>query len=121
MERFERSMGMSPQQWNDSMVERTSMCRCPECATFIRATEESQTHYKSLGWDVSKESSESSLGNQFCHSGRSPRIKEERACLCKNCQVAHEMFITHTYYCLQGDAPARMGALDDLDGLLEDF
>ena len=119
MERFERAMGMTPKQWNSSMVERSSKCRCTECATFIRATGESQTHYKSLGWDVSKESSESSLGNQFCHSGRSPRITEEITCLCRNCQVAKEMFITHTHYCLNGDAPERMGALDDLGGLLD--
>ena len=121
MEQFERAMGMTQKQWSSSMVNRSSMCRYTECATFIRATEESQIHYKSLGWDVSKESSESSLGNQFCHSGRSPRITEEITCLCKNCQVAKEMFITHTLHCIQGDAPARMEAFDDLDGVLDDF
>lgn len=121
MERFERAMGMKPTEWNDAMVERSSMCRCHECATFIRAIEESQAHYKSLGWDVSPESSGESLGSQFCHSGTSPRISEERTCLCKNCPVAREMFITHTHYCLHGDAPERMGALDDLGGLLDGF
>jgi hypothetical protein len=121
MERFERAMGMKPSEWNDAMVERSSKCRCTDCATFVRAIEESQAHYKSLGWDVSTDSSGESLGIQFCHSGRSPRISEERTCLCKNCPVAREMFITHTHYCLHGDAPARMGALDDLDGLLDDF
>ncbi|MHA1949744.1 MAG: DUF2769 domain-containing protein [Candidatus Thorarchaeota archaeon] len=121
MERFERAMGMKPTEWNDSMVKRSPMCRCHECATYIRAIEESQEHYKSLGWDVSTESSAESLGRQFCHSGRSPRISKEIACLCKNCQVAREMFITLVHYCLHSDAPARMGALDDLDGLLDNF
>jgi len=121
VERFERAMGISPKQWNNSMVERSSKCRCTECATFIRAIKESQTHYKSLGWDVSKESSESNLGRQFCHSGRSPQISEEWSCLCKNCDVAREMFITHTHYCIHGDAPVRMGAFDDLDGMLDNF
>lgn len=121
MERFERVMGMTPKQWNDSMVERSSMCRCTECATFIRATEESQTHYKSLGWDISKESSESNFGRQFCHSGRSQRISEEWACLCKNCEVVRQMFITHTHYCIHGDAPERMRAFEDLDDMPDDF
>ncbi|MFW9808404.1 MAG: DUF2769 domain-containing protein [Candidatus Thorarchaeota archaeon] len=118
MERFERAMGMTPKQWNDSMVERTSNCRCKECATFIRAIDESQMHYKSIGWDVSKESRESKLGIQFCHSGKSPRISEERSCLCKDCPVAREMFITYTHYCINGDAPSRMGALA---GMSEEF
>ena len=121
MERFERAMGMKPGEWNDAMLQRSSMCRCHECATFVRAIEESLAHSHAIGWDVSKETSAETLGFQFCHSGRSPRISEQRACLCKNCPVAREMFITHSHYCLHGDATARMGALDDLDGLLEDF
>jgi len=114
MERFERAMGMKPTEWNDVMLEKSSMCRCHECPTFNRAVEESQAHYRSLGWDMSEESSSESLGRQFCHSGRSSQISEERSCLCKKCPVAQEMFITHTHYCLHGDAPARMGALEEL-------
>ena len=115
MERFERAMGMKPAEWNNAMLEKTSLCQCHECATFIRAIEESQTHYRSLGWDVSNESSSEGLGKQFCHRGRSPRISEERACSCKTCPLAQEMFITHTHYCLHGGAPERMGALDEMD------
>jgi hypothetical protein len=115
MERFKRAMGMKPSEWNDKMLQKSSMCRCHECATFIHAIEESHAHTRTLGWDVSKESSADTLGSQFCHSGRSTRISEERACLCKNCPVAREMFITHTHYCLHGDAPARMGAFNELD------
>ncbi|MFW9813948.1 MAG: DUF2769 domain-containing protein [Candidatus Thorarchaeota archaeon] len=121
MERFERAMGMKPAEWNAAMRQRSAMCQCHECSTFIRAIEESQAHYRSLGWDVSKESSLENLGLQFCHSGQSSRISEERDCLCKKCSVAREMFITHTHYCLHGDAPLRMGAFDDPDGLLKDL
>ncbi len=120
MERFERAMGMKPKEWNDRMVERSSMCRCNECATYIRAIEESQRHYRSLGWDVTKESAESGIGKQFCHSGRSPRISEERACICRNCPVAYEMFINHKHYCILGDAPQRLGAFDD-HAIINDF
>lgn len=112
MEKFERAMGMKPREWNDRMDELSSLCRCHECATFIRAAEASQKHFGSLGWDVSQETSESGLGRQFCHTGRSPRISEEWACLCRNCSVAREMFITHTHYCIHGDAPKRLGALE---------
>ncbi len=118
MERFERAMGMTARQWNDNMTERKSFCRCKECPTFLRAIDESQTRYKSLGWDLSKESRESNLGLQFCHSGKSSRISEERSCLCRDCQVAREMFITHSHYCIYGDAPTRLGALT---GMFEDF
>ena len=117
MERFERVMGMKPAEWNDSMLQKSSMCRCHECETFIHAMEQSQAHYRSLGWDVSKESSSTSLGFQFCHHGRSQRISEKRECLCKSCPVSLGMFLNHSHYCLHGDAPERMGALDDIDGL----
>jgi hypothetical protein len=65
-----------------------SMCTCRGCPSYV-GTGEAEV--------------------QFCGTGKSSKITEERGCICGTCPVVEHMGLTKIYYCTQGSEAEQRG------------
>lgn len=118
MSDFKKRMGMSSEDWNSLMKGKVDLCICRKCPTYRSAIEASIAHYKGLGPPVAVSVHEKAIGIYFCYYDKSPRVHEDKGCICKTCPVTKQAKLVNNLYCMRGEETRQRGIVDPLAEIL---
>ncbi|MFX0106962.1 MAG: DUF2769 domain-containing protein [Candidatus Hodarchaeota archaeon] len=113
VDEFEISMGVSKTEWTVTMDALKLHCVCTTCPTYALALRNKMQSYLNQGYETSQSDHIPFVGTQFCFSGKSDHIKEDKGCICATCQVHVQMKLEKDCFCKKGSEHYQRGVPDE--------